>query len=167
MSHLSYEGQTKTSYCLECSEKHGSTAKVLMREAIQRAEACSCTDSEGVLEKVRGVIEELSGMEDDTKTTENEKVIELNSLARDIRKDIFGVRAEVGGASIEDLRGIIKRINDLVDQVFEVRKTEDCSTCQIKATETEEEKHDYSEYGRAVSQERMKLLEEIRQARGG
>ena len=32
--HLSYEGQSKVDYCLECCEKHGQTAKVLLREAI-------------------------------------------------------------------------------------------------------------------------------------
>lgn len=172
MSHLSFEGQSKVSYCLECSEKHGATAKVFMREALQRVEACSCTDSDGVLEKVRGVIEELSGMEDDTQTTENQKVTALNSLARDIRKEIFALKAEVGGASIEDLRGIKEKIDALAEQVYEVRKTEDCPSCKVKveaetkAEEPQEEKHDYSEYGKSVSEARQALIEEIRHARG-
>lgn len=167
MSHLSFEGQTKTSYCLECSEKHGSTAKVLMREAIQRAEVCTCTDSDGVLEKVRGVVEELSGMEDDTNTTENEKVIALNSLARDIRKEIFALKAEVGGATIEELREIKDKLDALVEQVYDTRKTEDCPSCKIKATmETklpEEAKHELNKYGSAAIEGYNKIIEKMRE----
>ncbi|GAJ07880.1 unnamed protein product, partial [marine sediment metagenome] len=69
MSHLSYEGQSEIDYCIECSVKHGQTAKVFAREALQRAEAEGNPSSEGVKEKIRGIVEELTGMEDDTNTT--------------------------------------------------------------------------------------------------
>ena len=55
-SHELYTG--KLDYCVECAVKHSQTAKVLMREALQRASAGS-SSNESVQEKVRGVVEEL------------------------------------------------------------------------------------------------------------
>jgi hypothetical protein len=163
MSHLSYEGQSKVDYCLECAVKHGQTAKVLMREALQRAEA-SGSESEGVVEKVRGVVEELSGLEDDTNTIENESVTALNNLARDIRKDVFASKCEIGGCNIESLRQIKERIDGLVDLVYLTRQKEECPTCKIKAEieEPKVEKPSLEEYGKSVSEKRRQFMEEIR-----
>jgi len=118
--HLSYEGQSKVDYCLECCEKHGQTAKVLLREAIQRAEADS-PSSPGVMEKVRGAVEELVGFEDDSDTVKNERVATLNSLSRTLRKFIYAKKAEIGGANLKDLREIKDMTDKLVDAVYQVR----------------------------------------------
>ena len=130
-THLSYEGQSKVDYCQECLSKHGQTAKVLMREALQRAKAGSPSDS-GVLEKVRGAVEELVGFEDDSDTVENEKVSTLNSAARDLRKLIYAKGAEVGTANLEDLREIKGMIDKLVDVTYQVRASEECVGCTVE-----------------------------------
>lgn len=129
MSHLSFAGQTEIDYCVECCIKHGQTAKVLAREGLQRAEANNPA-GEGVKEKIRGVIEELSGFEDDTETVQNENVTALNTAARDLRKYIYSSKAEIGGADIETLREIKNRIDSLVDQAYMVREQEEiCVPC--------------------------------------
>ena len=165
MSHLSYEGQTRVDYCLECAVKHGQTAKVLMREALQRAET-SGTETEGVMEKVRGVVEELSGLEDDTNTVKNESVVALNNLTREIRKDIYASKCEIGGCDIEALRSLKERIDGLVDLVYLTRQKEECPTCKVKveqeSVKVEEPKPSLEEYGKSVKEERRKFMEEIR-----
>ncbi|TRZ51723.1 MAG: hypothetical protein D4S01_04220 [Dehalococcoidia bacterium] len=131
-THLSYGGQSKLDYCVECLSKHSQTAKVLMREAIQRAQVGSPSDS-GVLEKVRGAVEELVGFEDDSDTVKNEKVAELNSSARLLRKYIYGKGAEVGTASLEDLQEIKGLIDGLVDVTYQVRASEECIGCTVES----------------------------------
>ncbi|MCJ7633382.1 hypothetical protein MUP77_13470 [Candidatus Bathyarchaeota archaeon] len=162
MSHLSYEGQTKESYCVECAEKHGQTGKVLMREALQRAEACGSGSCEGVVEKIRGVLEELAGFEADTQTAENEGVTALNTIAREIRKQIFAMQAEIGQANMDQLHALSEVISRLVDKTYEVRQKVDCPTCKIEQLEKQPEKHSLDDYGKTVSERRRQLLEEIR-----
>ena len=164
MSHLSYEGQSEVDYCIECAVKHGQTAKVFIREGLQRAEADG-TQSEGVKEKIRGVVEELSGMEADTDTVKNEKVTALNTEARELRKAIYKSQAEIGGASIDVLRQIKAHIDGLVEKTYKVREEEEeCPTCEAHA-ETKEEpepKPELESYGVTVAEKRRKFLEEIR-----
>ena len=130
-THLSYEGQSKLDYCIECCTKHGQTSSVLMREAIQRAEAGSPSDL-GVQEKVRGAVKELTGFEDDSDTVKNEEVSVLNSAARDLRKLIYESKAEVGGATLEDLREIKGMVDQLVDASYKVRSSEECIGCTVE-----------------------------------
>ena len=130
-THLSYEGQTGLDYCVECLSKHGQTAKVLMREAIQRAQVGSPSDL-GVLEKVRGAVEELVGFEDDSDTVKNEKVSTLNNLSRTLRKLIYAKKAEIGGGSLEDLREIKDMLDKLVDVTYQVRASEECIGCTVE-----------------------------------
>lgn len=111
-----------------CAVKHSQTAKVLMREALQRAES-NGVDTEGVKEKVRGVVEELSGLEDDTTTVSSQQVIILNGASRDLRKFIYESRAEIGGAKISTLREIKTMIDQLVEATYKVRETEECIGC--------------------------------------
>lgn len=130
MSHLSFAGQSEIDYCIECAVKHSQTAKVLAREALQRAEADSPAAS-GVKEKIRGVIEELSGMEDDTDTAEeNENVRNLNMAARELRKHIYTTKAEIGGASIETIRSLKTLVDQIVDLSYRTREAEEiCVPC--------------------------------------
>jgi hypothetical protein len=172
MSHLSYEGQTKVDYCLECCEKHGATGKVLMREAIQRCDANGC-NTEGVKEKIKGVVEELMGIENDTTTTtNNERVDAINKVARALWKDIYSSGAEIGGASKEDLKSFQDRLAMLTDLVYKTRELEgDCPTCKVKKLEEEEQEPqekplDLSEYGKTASEKRRQLMEEIRSELG-
>jgi len=164
MSHLSYEGQPAVDYCIECSLKHSQTAKVLIREGLQRAEVCNCTNSEGVLEKVRGVVEELSGAEDDTNTIQNQDIIDLNTEIRELRKFIYSSKAEIGGASIDVLREIKDKVDSFVERVYAVREKVDCPTCKIprvREIEPKAQEPNLEEYGRSVSEKRKQFMEEI------
>ncbi len=80
-------GMPPEHYCLECASKHVGTAKILLREALQRAEKGE--PPELVLEKVRGAYEELMGAEDDTMSVSDEGIRKLNSMIRDLRKWFF------------------------------------------------------------------------------
>lgn len=128
----SFEGQSDVDYCIECSVKHSQTAKVLMREALQRAETGD-PSMEGVQEKVRGVVEELCGLEDDTTTVSNEMVTMLNTSARELRKFIYTTGAELGGASMEQLREIKGMVDDLVEASYTVRAAEECPGCNVES----------------------------------
>lgn len=127
----SFKGQSDVSYCAECSVKHSQTAKVLMREGLQRAEAGKPGDL-GVKEKVRGVVEELCGLEDDTTTVSNEMVLALNTSARELRKFIYAKGAEMGKASLEDLREIKGMVDKLVEASYTVRAAEECPQCNVE-----------------------------------
>ena len=169
MSHLSYEGQTKTSYCVECAEKHGQTAKVLLREALQRA-VSDGSDSEGVVEKVRDVVEELAGYETDTNVDAKlyPKISMLNNMAREIRKSIYASQAEIGGATMDILEQVKKDLDHLVEETYNVRQTEECPTCKIEvkteevAEKTVKKAPSLDEYGKSVSEKRRQFLDEIR-----
>jgi cell fate (sporulation/competence/biofilm development) regulator YmcA (YheA/YmcA/DUF963 family) len=86
-------GMPAEHYCLECASKHVGTAKILLREALQRAEKGE--PPELVLEKVRGAYEELMGAEDDTMSVSDEGIRRLNSMIRDLRKWFFTTGAIV------------------------------------------------------------------------
>ena len=105
-------------YCLECIEKHLQTAKVLMREAIQRAAAGEPTEK--VVEKIRGVVEELAGAEDDSDTTTDMDVRRLNSKIRALRKEIWRRGLSVRGGTLEELNEIKRKIDALVDEAYRV-----------------------------------------------
>lgn len=102
-----------------------------MREALQRAESEGNPASEGVKEKIRGIVEELTGMEDDTDTTlQNENITKLNTNARDLRKHIYSAKAGIGGADIDTLRDIKARVDQLVAETYLVREQEEiCVPC--------------------------------------
>jgi DNA-directed RNA polymerase subunit F len=128
----SFKGQSDIGYCIECSLKHSQTAKVLMREALQRAEAGKPRDP-GVQEKVRGVVEELCGLEDDTMTVSSEMVSALNTSARELRKFIYTKGAEMGKASLEDLKEIKGMVDQLVEASYTVRAAEECPQCDVES----------------------------------
>ena len=128
----SFEEQSDVDYCIECSVKHSQTAKILMKEALQRAEAGD-PSLEGVQEKVRVAVEELCGLEDDTTTVKNEMVTTLNTLSRELRKFIYTTGAEMGKASLEQLRDIKGMVDQLVDTSYTVRAAEDCPACNIES----------------------------------
>lgn len=139
-----------------------------MREGLQRAEV-EGPQSEGVKEKIRGVVEELTGMEADTDAVENKPVTALNTTTRNLRKYIHSTQAEIGGASIETLRQLKLMIDKLVDQAYEVREQEEeCPTCKVHlgepTTQASEDEYpeDLEKYGTVVAAKRRKFLEEIR-----
>ncbi|MEM4977398.1 MAG: hypothetical protein QXT64_08750, partial [Desulfurococcaceae archaeon] len=113
---------THTGIVHNCMSKHLGTAKILMREALQRAEKGE--PSESVLAKVRGAYEELMGAEDDSQAINDEGIRRLNSLTRDLRKWFFdsGLLTTVNKAMIAEG---FKRVSELNEQVYrelELRK---------------------------------------------
>lgn len=127
----SYADQSDIDYCIECAVKHGQTAQVLMREALQRAEV-SGPESPGVKEKVRGVTAELTGVEHDTDTVGDPSVMALNTMARGIRKFIYTSGAEIGRASKEDLNEAKILLGKLVEAAYMAREALDCPTCSLQ-----------------------------------
>lgn len=125
-----YPGQSDVDYCLECAVKHSQTASILMLEALQRAEAGG-PGLAGVQEKVRGAVRELTGMEDDTETVNSTPVMALNTMARALRKHVYETKAEIGGASMEDIRDIKELSDKLVEASYLARQGEDCPDCEV------------------------------------
>lgn len=128
----SFEGQSDLKYCIECAVKHSQTAKIAMKEAIQRAYAGD-PGLEGVQEKVRVVVEELCGLDIDTETVDNEMVTTLNTLGRELRKFIYTTGAEMGRASREQLEEIKGMVDQLVEASYTVRAAEECPACNVEA----------------------------------
>jgi hypothetical protein len=116
------EGTSSEKYCLTCLSKHLGTAKILMREALQRAEKGE--DTKAVLEKVRGAYEELMGAEDDSQALTDERIREFNAKIRDLRHWFFnsGVLVEVDKNKIVEGLSKVAQINDEVYTELEKRK---------------------------------------------
>lgn len=129
----SFEGQSDVDYCIECAVKHSQTVSMLMTEALQRAEVGD-PGLLGVQEKVRGAVRELTGLEDDTETVKNPAVMALNTMARALRKHIYTSKAEIGGASMEDVRDIKDLSEKLVNASYLAREAEDCPTCNVESS---------------------------------
>ena len=127
----SFEGQSDLKYCIECAVKHSLTAKIAMKEAIQRAYAGD-PGLEGVKEKVRVAVEELCGLDLDTETVDNEMVAALNTSSRALRKFIYTTGAEMGRASREQLEEIKGMVDQLVEASYTVRAAEECPGCNVE-----------------------------------
>ncbi len=127
----SFEGQSDVDYCIECAVKHSQTARMLMSEALQRAEAGN-PSLLGVQEKVRAAISEITGFEDDTETVNHSTVMALNTMVWALRKHIYASKAEIGDASMEELRDIKGLTDKLVDASYMAREAEECPTCKIE-----------------------------------
>jgi hypothetical protein len=115
-------GTSEEQYCLDCASKHLGTAKVLLREALQRAEKGEPRES--VLGKVRGAYEELMGAEDDTLAVRDEGIRRLNSLIRDVRKWLFdsGAIVEPDKRLIAEALERVSKVNDEVYREYEARR---------------------------------------------
>jgi hypothetical protein len=102
--------------------KHLGTAKVLIREALQRAEKGE--PKEAVLGKVRGAYEELMGAEDDSQALNDERIRALNSQTRELRKWFFdsGVLVDADKTKIVEAMKRISTLNDAVYKELEFRK---------------------------------------------
>jgi len=115
-------GTSEEHYCYDCASKHLGTAKILAREALQRAEKGE--PREAVLEKIRGAYEELMGAEDDTMSLSDERTRQINSMIRDTRKWFFdtGVIIEPDKSKIAEALSRISKLNDEVYTELERRK---------------------------------------------
>ena len=116
-------------YCGECLSKHSGTAKVLLREAVQRAEADGVSN-EGVQEKVRDVVAEFGGAEYDSSSVANERIRALDQRMRTLRRKIQNTGLEVGRGSMEDLRMVASEVDAFRNAVYESLKEEAMYGCE-------------------------------------
>jgi hypothetical protein len=56
----------------------------------------------------------------------------LNTSARELRKFIYTKGAEMGKASVEDLREIKGMVDKLVEASYTVRASEECPACNVE-----------------------------------
>jgi hypothetical protein len=115
-------GVDEEHYCLDCMSKHLGTAKILIREALQRVDADE--PKEAILGKVRGAYEELMGAEDDSQALSDERIRALNAQTRELRKWFFdnGVLVDADKAKIVEAMSRISKLNDAVYQELATRK---------------------------------------------
>jgi len=115
-------GVSEEHYCYDCASKHLGTAKVLLREALQRA--VKGEPKEAILEKVRGAYEELMGAEDDTQALSDERTKQINSMIRDIRKWFYdsGVIVSTDKNLISEALSKVDRLNNEVYAEIERRR---------------------------------------------
>jgi len=127
MSDVPLKGES-ADYCLECAEKHLQTARILLREALQRAEQClaesqcetCCTSKPQVLEKIRDAVAELTGCEDDTNTKLDEpRIREINRRTREIRRLIWEKKLAFGKGTLNDIKEIMMQIEELANYIYE------------------------------------------------
>jgi hypothetical protein len=115
-------GVSEEHYCYDCASKHLGTAKVLLREALQRA--VKGEPKEAILEKVRGAYEELMGAEDDTQALSDERTRQINSMIRDVRKWFYdsGVIVSTDKNLISEALSKVDRLNNEVYAEIERRR---------------------------------------------
>ena len=157
------------SACVPCSAGHFGASSTFLNEAI-RFEKDGLTSPQ-VLDDIGGAIGEFNALERIDLTPakiemlpdwEKEMAKATSTKSRELRHRLENVQ------SMEELRSIAAETENYykwLNREWLSKRLEECPTCQIKATEPETEKHDYSEYGKSVSEARQALIEEIRQAR--
>jgi hypothetical protein len=123
LSHIATPpGVSEEHYCYDCASKHLGTAKVLLREALQRA--VKGEPKEAILEKVRGAYEELMGAEDDTQALSDERTRQINAMIRDVRKWFYdtGVIVDTDQNKIAEALSKVDMLNNEVYTEIERRK---------------------------------------------
>ena len=111
-------------YCMECLSKHSGAAIKYCEEA-QDYYIRSGKMDELVQKKMRSVTKELAGMADDMGADSPGPVQNLYNKFQMVRKKIDMGKLEYGGGKIEDVKKIQKELEDLRDELFNIRKTAD------------------------------------------
>lgn len=107
-------GVSQESYCLDCISKHLATAKILLREALQRSQAKEA--EEAVLAKVRGAFEELTGAEDDSQSLTDPQIRNLNARIREARKWLY--EHALASASPETISKAFSLVEELLGMTY-------------------------------------------------
>jgi len=137
VSGRTYEGQTDSGYCIECTEGHLMKAATEMRHAVDRYRtAGSMTD--GVVEKVRVALQEVVGIDEDIANLKNApdnvkaELREILDKSRWLRKE-FGISARgltIGEGGMKDLEDLRQAIFDMQTKTYQVAKH--CPICLKK-----------------------------------
>ena len=130
----SYTGQTSEGYCVECVEGHTMASITELRHAIDRYRT-SGQMNEGVVEKVRVAIAELTGIDEDVKdvkaaTSEvQEGLGKIVDKARWIRKEygVGGRALTAGQGSLQDLEQLRNEVGNLQLESYQLLKK--CPMC--------------------------------------
>ncbi|MEM1820359.1 MAG: hypothetical protein QXU64_02075 [Thermofilaceae archaeon] len=143
----SYPGQTPTDYCLECLERHFLKAHALLEEA-ERFSLKHGRITPEAREKIRRAMEEIVGAEDDLRVVPEDREIaglldEIKIMQRDLRKWAWARGLTTVSESIEDLRELKRRVEELVKKTYEAaeiyrRKYGTCPACESLAEEVSE-----------------------------
>ncbi|MHC1610724.1 MAG: hypothetical protein ACXQTW_03845 [Candidatus Methanospirareceae archaeon] len=118
-----FKGQSDVDYCFECLVKHFSKALTLAEEA-ESFSISAGRVTQAAAEKIRKVINEITGAEDDLEVTqfkdpELKKLIdEIRALMRETRKYAWGKRCVYGQCSIDDIRELKQKLNKLVELAY-------------------------------------------------
>lgn len=118
-----FKGQSDVDYCFECLVKHFSKAEVLLDEA-EKFSLSAGKVTEAAAEKIRRAIQEIVGAEDDIESTEFrdpelKKIIDdIIAKMRDVRKDAWGSRCVYGQCSIDDVRRLKKKVEELLQLAY-------------------------------------------------
>jgi hypothetical protein len=134
----SFAEQTQEGYCVECIEGHSMIAATETRHAIDRYRTAGKM-TEGVTEKVRIAIQELQGIIEDVRSTENappEVKQELDKIldeVRWIRKEygISGKGLTIGQGELQDLETLRERIFGIQTRTYVL--VSKCPSCRKTA----------------------------------
>jgi len=157
------------SACVPCAIGHFSTSATLLNEAV-RFKKDGLTSPQ-VLDDIAQAIGEQNALERIDLTAakiqtlpdwEKEMAETALEKSRDLRHMLESVQSM---EELQSIAAVTEEFYKWLNREWASKRLEKCPTCQIKATEPEEEKRDYSEYGKSVSEARQALIEEIRQAR--
>jgi len=126
--------QTDESYCLECVEGHGMKAQTELRHAIDRFRTAG-EMTPGVVEKVRVAIQEISGIDEDVKSTKgadpkvSEGLSRILNKARWIRKEygVGGKGLTAGHGDMKDLEMLRSEVGEIQDAAYKI--VGQCPTC--------------------------------------
>jgi len=124
---VSYEGQTAENYCLECLSKHYGAAVRLLEEARDFSMREGKVTPEA-RRKIRKVIEELAGSEDDLGVESRDKEFnqmleKIRDKQRELRKWLWSSRlptVEEDVSKIDEVIGKAKELTGLVYQAAEM-----------------------------------------------
>jgi len=130
-----FEGQSDEFYCIECVEGHTMASLTEMRHALDRYRTAGKM-TEGVTEKVRVSIAELTGINEDVKSTKDASpevkrgLEEILDEVRWIRKEygMSGKGLTRGYGNLEDLEELRNRIFILQSKAYAL--VEQCPACK-------------------------------------
>jgi len=139
---VSFQGQSRMSYCLECLQKHSYKALGLAEEALSFSRSKG-EITEPAREKIRKAIKELVTAEDDLGVESrdeeiNERLKTIGVLMRDIRKWAWSVNLPTTQKDIAYVEEFVSRLKYLVDYVdataelyYKKFPEEECPMCKL------------------------------------
>jgi len=139
---VSFQGQSRVSYCLECLQKHSYKALGLAEEALSFSRPKG-EITEPAREKIRKAIKELVTAEDDLGVESrdeeiNNRLKNIGIMMRDIRKWAWSVNLPTTQKDIAYVEELVNRLRYLAEYVdataelyYKKFPEEECPVCKI------------------------------------